>query len=299
MLPRIHPGFWNIKTTSVRNIFLFIRRYFNFLFFLVMQIIALSFLFRYNKFHEAAFMGIANEVTGLVGKRYNNIEYYFQLKKTNEALARENERLLNSLRENFDAPDSTSRIVIDSLRYDTLEAFRKYRYRSARIVNNPLSLQNNYITIHRGELQGVRRDMGVISSDGLVGTVVNTSENFAVVMSLFNRQSNVSARLKKTGELGKVQWNGESIEYVTMINVPKSVNVAKGDTVVTSGYSLTFPYGIVIGTVMSILDDKTSNFYILKIKPATNFYNVQYVNVIENLQSAEQKKLEEATRKDQ
>ena len=264
-----------------------------------MQIIALSFLFRYNKFHEAAFMGIANEVTGLVGQRYNNIEYYFHLKKTNEALARENERLLNSLPANFDAPDSSSRIVTDSIRYDTLEAFRKYRYRSARIVNNTLSLQNNYLTIHRGALQGVRRDMGVVSSDGFVGTVVNTSENFAVVMSLFNRQSNVSARLKKTGELGKVQWNGESVDYVTMVNVPKSVQVAKGDTVVTSGYSLTFPYGIVIGTVLSIVDEKTSNFYTLKIKPATNFHNVQYVNVIENLQSAEQKKLEEATRKDQ
>ena len=283
----------------MRNIFLFIRRYFNFLFFLVMQIIALSFLFRYNKFHEAAFMGIANEVTGLVGKRYNNIEYYFHLKKTNEALARENESLLNRLQENFDAPDSSSRLVIDTSRYDTLEPFRKYRYRSARVVNNSLALQNNYITIHRGELQGVRRDMGVISPQGIVGTVVNTSANFSVAMSLFNRQSSVSARLKKTGELGKVQWNGESIEYVTMVNVPKSVNVSKGDTVVTSGYSLTFPYGIAIGTVLSIIDEKTSNFYVLKIKPATNFYNVQYVNIIENLQGEEQKKLEEATRKDQ
>lgn len=244
-------------------------------------------------------MGVANEITGRVSQRYNNVEYYFQLKKTNEALARENERLLNLLKENFDAPDSTSRVVIDSVRFDTLETFRKYRYRLARIVNNSLSLQNNYITIHRGENQGVKKDMGVISSDGFVGTVVNTSENFAVVMSLFNRQSNVSARLKKTGEIGKVQWDGENVDYITMVNVPKSVQVTKGDTVVTSGYSLTFPYGIPIGTVLSIIEDKTSNFYTLKIKPATNFFNVQYVNVIENLQKNEQKALEESSRRNQ
>ncbi|HUR11447.1 MAG TPA: rod shape-determining protein MreC [Flavitalea sp.] len=283
----------------MRNIFLFIRRYFNFLFFLVLQIIALSFLFRYNKFHEAAFMGVANEITGRIGDRYNNVEYYFHLKKTNEALARENENLLNRLRADYDAPDSSSTLVNDTIRFDTLEPYRKYRYRSARIVNNSLALQNNYITIHRGENQGVKKDMGVISPQGFVGTVMNTSENFAVVMSLFNRQSNVSARLKKTGELGKIQWEGETVDYVSMVNVPKSVQVAKGDTIVTSGYSLTFPYGITIGTVISILDEKSSNFYVLKVKPATNFFNVQYVNVIENLQKEEQKKLEDASKKNQ
>lgn len=283
----------------MRNIFLFIRRYFNFLFFLVLQIIALSFLFRYNKFHEAAFMGVANELTGSIGQRYSNVEYYFHLKKTNESLAAENERLLNRLKENFDPTDTTVRILKDSIRLDSTETYRKYSYRSARIASSSVALQNNYLTIHRGENQGVRKDMGVVSSEGFVGVVMNTSSNFAVVMSLFNRQSNVSARLKKTGELGKVQWDGETVDYVTMVNVPKNVQVSKGDTIITSGYSLTFPYGIPIGTVLSIIDDKSSNFYVLKIKPTTNFFNVQYVNVIENLQKEEQKKLEEATKKNQ
>ena len=85
----------------MRNIFLFIRRYFNFLFFLVLQIIALSFLFRYNKFHEAAFMGVANELTGRVSSKYSNVEYYFHLKKINESLAQQNEQLLNQLKNNY------------------------------------------------------------------------------------------------------------------------------------------------------------------------------------------------------
>ena len=128
-------------------------------------------------------------------------------------------------------------------------------------MNNSVSLQNNYLTIHRGERQGVRKDMGVISPQGIVGMVVNTSENFSVVMTMLNRQSSVSAKVKKSGEIGKVLWDGKSPDYVTMENIPKSVKLEKGDSVVTSGYSLSFPPGILIGTVNEIIDDKTSNFY--------------------------------------
>jgi rod shape-determining protein MreC len=283
----------------VRNIFLFIRRYFNFLFFLVLQIIALSFLFRYNKFHEAAFMGVANELTGRVSSKYSNVEYYFHLKKTNESLAKQNELLLNRLKDNFQSPDSLTKVVVDTVNVDTTGIARRYLWRGARVVNNSISLQNNFITIHRGEKQGVKKDMGVISPQGVVGMVVNTSENFAVVMTMLNRQSSVSARIKKTGEIGKVQWDGKSPDRVTMINIPKSVAVAKGDSVVTSGYSLAFPPGILIGVVSEIIDDKTSNFYTLILKPSTNFYSLEYVTVVDNLQKDEQKKLEDAARMNQ
>jgi rod shape-determining protein MreC len=139
----------------------------------------------------------------------------------------------------------------------------------------------------------------VISPTGLVGMVVNTSENFAVVMTMLNRQSSVSAKLKKTGEIGKIQWDGESPGRVTMINVPKSVQVAIGDSVVTSGYSLSFPPGVLIGTITEVINEKSSNFYTLSVKPSTNFYNVEYVTVVGNLQKDEQRKLEEAVRKNQ
>lgn len=283
----------------MRNIFLFIRRYFNFLFFLVLQIFALSFLFRYNKFHEAAFMGIANELTGRVSSRYSNVQYYFHLKKTNESLAAQNEELLNNLGTNFQGPDSLETVITDTANRDTSGAYRRYVWRRARVVNNSVSLQNNYITIHRGENQGVRKDMGVVGAEGIVGMVVNTSENFAVVMTMLNRQSSVSARLKKSGEIGKVLWDGVSPLNVTMVNIPKSAQVAPGDSIVTSGYSLSFPPDILIGTVTKVVEDKTSNFYSLMIKPSTNFFNVEYVIVVENLQRDEQKKLEEATRKNQ
>ncbi|HTE26505.1 rod shape-determining protein MreC [Flavitalea sp.] len=283
----------------MRNIFLFIRRYFNFLFFVVLQIVALSFLFRYNKFHEAAFMGIANETTGMVGARFNSVEYYFNLKRTNDSLVKENTNLRNGLRQNFDNPDTTQRIVADTMPYDTLGHVRKYMWRPAKVVSNTATLQNNYITIERGLNQGIRKDMGVISSTGIVGTVVDVSANYAVVMSLLHRQNRVSAKMKKTGETGTIQWDGESPFFLTLINVPKSAPVAVGDSVITSQYSYLFPQGIMVGTVAAIVEDKTSNFYTMKVKPATNFYSLEYVTVAENLMKDEQKKLEEASRKNQ
>jgi rod shape-determining protein MreC len=283
----------------VRNIFLFIRRYFNFLFFVIAQAVALMFLFRYNKFHEAAFMRVANEGTGFFNTRYDNIQYYFNLKKTNEDLVKENELLRNQLRQNFELSDTTAQRIRDSIPYDTLGHYRLYAWRSAKVVNNSVSLQNNYLTIHRGEKQGIRKDMGVIGPTGIVGTVINTSDNFSIVMSLLHRQYRVSAKMKKTGEEGIVQWDGESPLYVTMIDVPKSVEVKPGDSVVTSQYSYLFPPNIMVGTVAEIVDNKTSNFYTLRLKPATDFYKVEYVTVVENLHKDEQKKLEEATKKSQ
>ena len=118
----------------MRNIFLFIRRYLNFLFFLVLQIIALSMLFRYNKFHEAAFAGVAKEVTGGIYDKANNVEYYFHLKTTNDSLVKENARLRNMLASNFEGPDTTSRLITDTIPNDTLGNYRKFVMpRSARV----------------------------------------------------------------------------------------------------------------------------------------------------------------------
>lgn len=280
----------------MRNIFLFIRRYFNFIFFVLVQALSLTFLFRYNKFHEAAFMTVANEGTGWFNTKYNRVETYFNLKQTNEDLAHQNETLQNELKANFFTPDTTSKLVKDTIPFDTLGHYRQYLWRNAKVVNNSVGLQNNYITLHRGELQGIKKDMGVISAKGIVGRVVNVSENYAVVMSLLHRQSSVSAKIKKTGEVGKVEWDGESPMYINMINVPKSVSITKGDTVVTSQYSYLYPQGIMIGTVMEIVNDKASNFYTLRLKPATDFFKLEYVMVVENTQKEEQKKLEEAAK---
>jgi len=281
----------------VRNVFLFIRRHFNFLFFLVLQIIALSFLFRYNKFHEAAFMNVSTELTGRINEKYNGIEYYFQLKRTNEALVKENTRLRQLLKENYEAPDSARRLIMDTIKVDSGRSILRYNYLEAKVVSSTTALQANYITIHRGFAQQVRPNMGVVGPQGIVGTVVNVSENFATVMSLLHRQYKVVVKLKNGGERGAIEWDGLSPLFVTLKDIPKSAKVAKGDTILTSQTSSLFPANIMVGTVYDIVPDNASNFYTLKIRPATNFFNIEYVYVIDNMQNEEQKRIEDSTRK--
>ena len=283
----------------MRNIFLFIRRYFNFLFFLMMQIVALSFLFRYNQFHEAAFMGVANEVTGRVNKKYNNVEYYFKLKKTNQQLIEENERLHNLLQSNFEKADSAIIIVVDSIRVDSIETYRRYRWHQAKVVGSFMSLQTNYLMIHRGSFQGVKKDMGVASTEGIVGRVVNVGDNYATVMTLLNRQFKADAKLKKGGERGSIEWDGVSPEFVYLKDIPRSAEVAIGDSVVTSELSSIFPPGIMVGLVSEIVEDKSSNFFTVKVKTATNFSTIQFVYVIEDLQREERITLEKEAQKNQ
>lgn len=278
----------------MRNVFLFIRRHFNFLFFLLLQIIALSFLFRYNKFHEAAFLNVSTEVTGRLNERYNTIEYYFALKKTNEALVQENLQLRQELVANYEAPDSNKRLFRDTIRVDSV---RKWLIMEAKVVNNTISLPTNYLTIHRGFRQGVRSNMGVTGPQGIVGSVINVSENFAIVMSVLHPQFRVVAKLKKGSETGTIYWDGISPAFISMRGIPRSANVVVGDTVVTSQITSLFPAGLLVGTISEIVPDNTSNFFNLRLRTATNFSNIEYAYVLDNVQYDEQRRLEDSTRK--
>ncbi|MEO5997920.1 MAG: rod shape-determining protein MreC [Chitinophagaceae bacterium] len=282
----------------MRNVFLFIRRYFNFLFFLVLQILALTFLFRYNKFHEAAFNGVAGEVVGKINEKYSNVEYYFKLKKTNEALVNENIHLRSLLKSNYEASDTTQKIVVDSIRIDSILKFQRYLYYDARVVGSFVSAQTNYLDIHRGVNQGIRKDMGVVGPQGIVGRVVEASDNYAVIMSVLSRQFKVKAKLKKTGENGTIEWDGVSPLYIQMRDIPKSAPIKKGDSVLTSELSSIYPPNILVGTIDGLVIDNSSNFYTIRLKTATNFLNVQYVYVIDDLQKAERIKLEESIKKE-
>lgn len=272
----------------MRNIFIFIRIYFNFIFFIFLLGISLFMLFRYNRYHNVVYSGVANEITGSINQRYSNVEYYFQLKRTNDSLVKANEMLYNKLRADFHIPDTLSNIAIDTIRIDSLEYARRFEYMQARVVTNSLNQPNNFIQIHRGTAQNVKRDLGVIDvNNAVVGTTIEVSDNFTVVMSLLNIQSNVSAKLKKSGETGSVVWDGKEPNVVLLKDISKAVKIAKGDTVITSGYSEKFPFGLTIGIISSVINDPASSTYTVKVKTAANFYNLNYVYVINNLQKEE------------
>ncbi len=282
----------------MRNVFLFIRKYSNFLFFLLLQVISLSFLFRYNKYHEAAFMNVAGEFTGSINQRFSKVESYFRLKQINEQLAAENLRLNQMLKENYEGAGGPGKMITDTIQGDSVKEIKKYIWMGAKVVGSTVNTQVNFLTIHRGALQGVRPNMGVTGPLGIVGQVLNVSDNYATVWTLLNRQFRVVVKLKNGGERGTLEWDGVSPNYVTLKDIPKSAKVKKGDSVVTSPASSMFSgANLMVGTIDEIIDDKSSNFYSLRVKPSTNFYSIEYVYVIENTQLTEQNHLEDSTRK--
>jgi rod shape-determining protein MreC len=140
--------------------------------------------------------------------------------------------------------------------------------------------------------------MGVFDSNGsLLGKVINVSPNFSQVMSLLHVQNKANVLVKKTGNAGTISWDAKDPRFLILNNIPKSDSIIKGDTILTGNFSVSTPPGKLVGTVAEIIPDNSTNFYILKIRTAANFSNLQQVFVVENLQYEEQTKLLEETKK--
>lgn len=267
----------------MKNIIGFIRQNFTFFSFLILQIVSLFMLSSYSKSHQIFFGNWNNAFAGKVNSYYNEWAYFFDLKATNAKLVAENVALRNQLAQNFVPYETTVKSGILILRKDSLEKIRKFFYYPAKVVGNSFTLQKNYITIERGALQGVKKDMAAISPDGsIVGVVVEVNDNYSKIMSLLHRNSKVSAMMKRDRIAGSIEWDGKSPEILSLKNISKSALPKIGDTVLTSPYSSSFPAQLMIGRVTNIVKDPSSNFLTLNIQSATNFYNLEFVYLVEN-----------------
>ncbi len=254
-------------------------------------------LVNYSNSHRAKYFELAYEFTGKINKKYNGITRYFSLSENNSFLAKENERLNNLLKVNFTTIDTGAQVREVQIVVDSNSLTRKYLWRVARVINNSVSAQNNYITLERGRLQGIQPDMAVTSAAGIVGIVTDVSDNMSVVMSLLHRKSNTSVAHQKTGITGILEWNGINPERLQIRGIPKSTKIAKGDTIVTSNLSLNYPEGMMVGTVAEFKADEEGNNYILNVKPGANFFTLEFVQVVENLFLKEQQELEKRAHK--
>jgi rod shape-determining protein MreC len=272
----------------LRNIFLFVRRYFNFILFLLLQGFSIYLIVHYSNYHNAIFSKTSNQVTGKINEKYSGITSYFRLKKTNDSLVAANEKLYNKLKADFEYPDTTSNLKIDSIKVDSMEQFRNYQYYPAKVVYNSVASQNNFIVLSRGSSQNIKQGMGVIDpNSGVVGIVTEVSAGYAVVMSLLHKDSRLSGKLLKGGETGTLNWDGKTPNIISLAGIPKGAKVAKGDTIISSGFSTSIPKGMMIGIVEEVKSDKSTNNHLIKFKTAANFYNLEFAYVIENKQTEE------------
>ena len=267
----------------MRNVLLFVKKYSVFLIFLLMQGVALYMLFGYNRFHQTVFAMFSSEISGNVNYKVNRIETYFSLAKENELLRNQNALLLSQQRSGFFTPDTSQKIVADTSKTDSASVHSQFIYMPAKIISNSVFLQQNYVILYRGSKQGILPNMAVIGPEGVIGTVISTSENMSTVMSLLHRQSKLIAVMKSGSGLGEISWDGKDPSYLVLTKVPKTVVIKQGDTVITSPYSDRFPPGIPIGIVAVVGQDTETNTYILKIKTATDFLSVQHAYVVKNM----------------
>ncbi|HYW94787.1 MAG TPA: rod shape-determining protein MreC [Bacteroidales bacterium] len=276
----------------MRDLLRFIVRNYFVMLFLLFEGISFVLIVQFNAFQRSRFMGLSRTVTGTVYKDLEGFREYLHLRTENEALVAENARLRNKLDRNAET------IYVfpgDSTGSDTIHEYsgtQDYFYIPARVVNNSVNRQYNYMTIDKGARQGLRNDMGVISERGVVGIVDDVSENYATIIPVLNRNFRLSARIFRNNYFGIIEWDGRNPELVRLREIPSHVRVIPGDTVVTSGFSAIFPPNLNIGVVKSV---KTGdgNFYDIVVRLSANFRNIYHVNVISNFNREEQKDLED------
>ncbi|GAA4464232.1 rod shape-determining protein MreC [Nemorincola caseinilytica] len=282
----------------MRNFIFFIRRFFNLILFLVLEVVCIVMIQRTATLQGNDIVSSANAVSGLVYKKKSDVAYYFGLRRMNDSLLRENARLRQNIAM-YNSLDTLGDSVVRIDNSDTAKhivRFSEYIYRTARVINNSTNATDNYITLNRGTDDGVYKSMAVISGTGVVGRVEHVSRHFASVLSVLSSKQKVSAKLK-SGNIGVVIWEGRNPTTLVMTEIPQQVVVKKGDSVVTSNLSLYFPPGVLIGTVVKTEQVKKNTTQRIYLRSSTNFQNLQYVYVVENKMAQEKDELEETQNK--
>jgi rod shape-determining protein MreC len=269
----------------MRNLWLFIGKYNAFFLFLIFFTISLILLINNNSYQRASVWNSSNQIVGTAYERVNELNSYLILRKTNDSLAAENARLKNLLKSSFYEDGLNEVTVNDSV------LKQQYTYTVAKVINNSVHQKNNYLTIDKGSKHGIKKGMGVTSATGVIGIILNTSENFSTIRSFLHEETKISATVE--GNIGSLVWSDGNYDsrYALLKDIQSHLNIRKGARVITSEFSL-FPQGTNIGYVTETDSKDVNNGLNFKVKLDTDFAKLQYVYVVINLLSEEQLNLE-------
>ena len=252
--------------------------------FLFLETIAFVLIFHTNAFQQSILYNANTAVVASVYQTTNAWSDYFHLGVDNQKLAQENELLANRV--------ALLETKLATLKDTSLAITPDYRTVSAKVVYSSVNKIQNYILINKGKDYGLAPDMGVLSSEGVVGVIESVSDHFSIVLPIINSKLLVSGKLRTNNALGSVLWNGLSPSVAQLTEIPSHVDAVTGDSVITSGYSAIFPEGILIGIVDNVDYHEQQTFCDISLKLATNFHSLSYVRVIDFANRKEQKELE-------
>lgn len=280
----------------MRNLLNFFLKYNYWFLFIFLEVISLVLLFRFNHYQGSAYFTTSNCLTGFVYETANHVTEYFHLKTINDDLVQKNvdlELQIEHLRGKL-AELTGDTTALEQMKEEVLQEYDMYR---AKVINNSLTHADNYITINKGENDGIRREMGVIDGNGVVGIVYLTSPHYSVVIPVLNSKSSISCKIQRSDYFGFLKWDGGSSKYATVKDMPRHSLFSLGDTIVTSGHSTVFPGGIPVGTVEDIADSHDGLSYLVKVKLFTDFGRLNDVRVIARKGQEEIKELEQQTKR--
>lgn len=273
----------------MQQIINFLIRNKNNLLFLLLLGFSLFLTIQAHSYQKSRILSSANFLSGGIYSWTSEINEYFNLKAYNKRLLEENEKLRSMLAVVKDTAEIQD--PADSLSFDG-----GFIFKAAEVINNNYSNRNNYLTLERGAEAGLRPDMGVVTSEGIVGIIEEVSEDYSTAISILNSNSKINAQLKKTNHFGTLIWNGQDPNVVQLIDVPAIAPVEVGDTIITGGRSLIFPKGIPIGEVIDFETDPTDSYYTIHIELFNDMTNIGYVYVIENPEREEIEALQNKTK---
>lgn len=271
----------------MQQLIYFFQKYKYFLFFLLLEIIAVALIINNHSFHKSKFISSTNFITGGLYQKSSNISEYLNLKERNAVLVEENLTLKNKLEKITTYLDSVSGSQI----IDTLTLSQNYSYISGKIIKNSFHKADNFITINRGKSYNISKEMGVINGKGIIGITDNVSNKFARVQSILNSKSSINAKFKNNNHYGTLTWDGKDYNIVQLTDIPRQAIFKEGDTIVTGGRSTIFPNGIHIGTVIKV-PEELSAVNSINIKLFNDMSNLGHVYIITNLNKEEIKTVE-------
>lgn len=257
----------------MRNILLLFARYGAHILFIGIEIFCFFLIVNYNQTQKDIYLNSIGLFNGKINQRVDKLSDYLYLQEVNDSLISENAKLLEQII-NTSSSDQKTVFLQDS-------ALKEYKIIPSAICNKTINLKNNYITLCKGESSGIRKDMGVISENGVVGMVRSTSKDFSIVLPIINVLSRTSVSIKNKAYFGTMLWRDTHPLHVTVEEIPKHADLGVGDTIITSGFSSVFPKGIEIGKITNFSVEPGSANYTIDVTLNNDLSKVEYVYVID------------------
>jgi len=211
-----------------------------------------------------------------IGKVRDAWRHYFALSDT----ARQNEQLR---RENGELKLEIMQLQGKSAEAVRLAALLNFKQKQnkvpmvvARVIGSSADPNSNVIYLDQGQRDGIRRNMGVITPEGVVGKVLESYRDASQVLVLTDRDSGVGAMIADSRIQSPVGGTGEPL--LNMKYVGNDDEVAVGSRVVTSGMDRIFPKDLPVGIITQVKPG--GQYKQIRVKPSANLEKLEEVIVL-------------------